>query len=93
VAIGAPAAQILVAWLWSEAVIRPDPNGLFVQALQFGGVLEWLLAPLGIYLIGVGCRLTTPVRWIGLFALCSPVIAVLWFIAMAALGGFTGAPF
>jgi hypothetical protein len=87
VAIGAPVAQILVAWLWSEGAISPDPNGPFVQALQFGFVLEWLLAPLGIYLIGVGYRLTTPARWIVLFALCSPVIAVLWILAMAALGG------
>ena len=93
VAIGAPAAQILVAWLWSQGVISPDPNGLFVQALQFGFVLEWLLAPLGICLIGVGYRLTTPVRWIVLFALCSPVIAVLWFLGAASLGGFTGDPF
>ena len=93
VAIGAPAAQILVAWLWDRGVISPEPNGLFVQTLQSGFVLEWLLAPLGIYLIGVGYRLVTPVRWIVLFALCSPVIAVLWFIGAAWLGGLAGEPF
>lgn len=93
VAIGAPAAQILVAWLWSQGVISPEPNGLFVQTLQSGFVLEWLLAPLGIYLIGVGYRLATPVRWIVLFALCLPVIAVLWFLGAASLGGLSGEPF
>jgi hypothetical protein len=93
VAIGAPVAQILVAWLWGEGVISPEPNGPFVQTLQFGFVLEWLLAPLGIYLIGVGYRLATPVRWIVLFALCSPVIAVLWFLGAASLGGLAGEPF
>jgi hypothetical protein len=93
VAIGAPVAHILVAWLWSEGVISPEPNGPFVQTLQFGFTLEFLLAPLGIWLIGMGARLATPARWIALFALCSPVIAVLWFIGAASLGGFAGEPF
>ena len=93
VAIGAPAAQILVAWLWSEGVINPEPNGPFVQALQFGFVLEWLLAPLGICLIGVGYRFATPVRWFVLFALSLPMIAMLWFLGAAWLGGLAGEPF
>ena len=93
VAIGAPAAQILVAWLWDRGVISPEPNGLFVQTLQFGSGVELLLAPLGICFIGVGYRLATPVRWIVLFALCSPVIAVLWFLGAASLGGLAGEPF
>ncbi len=93
VAIGAPAAQILVAWLWDQGVISPEPNGFFVQTLQFGSTLEWLLAPLGIYLIGIGYRLAAPVRWIVLFALSLPVIAVLWFIGAAWLGGLAGEPF
>ena len=93
VAIGAPVAEILVAWLWDRGVISPEPNGLFVQTLQSGFTLELLLAPVGICLIGVGARLATPVRWIALFALCSPVIAVLWFTGAAALGGLAGEPF
>ena len=93
VAIGAPAAQILVAWFWDRGVISPEPNGVFVQTLQFGSQLELLLAPLGIYLIGLGHRLATPVRWIVLFALCSPVIAALWLIGAASLGGLAGEPF
>ena len=94
VAFGAPVAAILVAWLWSEGVISLEPNGPFVQTLQFGGgELEMLLAPLGIWLIGMGARLATPARWIALFALCSPVIAVLWFMGGASLGGLAGEPF
>jgi hypothetical protein len=65
-----------------------------VQTLQFGGfTLELLLAPLGTYLIGVGYRLATPGRWMALLALSSPVIAVLWFIGAASLGGLAGEPF
>ena len=93
VAIGAPVAEILVAWLWDRGVISPEPNGPFVQTLQSGFTLELLLAPLGICLIGVGARLATPERWIALFALCSPVIAVLWFTGAASLGGLAGEPF
>jgi hypothetical protein len=93
VAIGAPVAQILVAWLWDGGVISPEPNGPFVQTLQFGFTLEFLLAPLGIYLIGMGARFSTPVRWFALFALASPVIAVLWFLGAAWLGGLAGEPF
>ena len=69
----------------AERALRADPP----VRLQ----LELLLAPLGICLIGVGARLATPVRWIALFALCSPVIAVLWFTGAASLGGLAGEPF
>lgn len=94
VAIAAPAAQILVAWIWIAGIISPEPNGPIVHTLQFGGsTLEWLLAPLGIYLIGVGYRLVTPVRWIVLVTLSLPMIAALWLIGAASLGGLAGEPF
>ena len=93
VAVGVPVAQILVAWLWDQGVIGPEPNGPFVSVLQIGSLVEWLLAPLGICLMGVGARFATPGRWILLFALASPVITVLWLVGAASLGGLSGEPF
>jgi hypothetical protein len=93
VALGAPVAQILVARLWDRGVISPEPNGLLVQTLQSGFTLELMLAPLGICRIGIAARLATPTRLVALFALLSPLIAVLCFVGAAWLGGLAGEPF
>jgi hypothetical protein len=93
VAVGIPVIQIIVAFVWQQGIVRLEPNGPFVQTLQSGSSVQLLLGPIGVAIVGIGARLRSWAPWVLLVVVAVPVLAVLWFVGAAWLGGLAGEPF
>ncbi len=93
VALGIPATSIAVSALWSWGAIQPDPNGALVQLLQALGLPALMLGPLGLVigLWAAGARSIAVCTIALVYGL--PVLAVIWFVSVAWLGGLAGEPF
>ena len=87
-----PFLNLVVATLWGNGIVALEPNGPFVQALEGIAPLGLLLGPIGLIVFGLAVRFGG-VRWIALFVVGLPVLAILWFIGAAYLGGLAGEPF
>ena len=87
-----PLSSFFVAFLWDRGVIGLDPNGAFVQTLQWTAVLEIFLGPAGIAVAGWSASVHG-LWWLVLGLIAVPVLAVVWFIGVAYLGGLAGEPF
>jgi hypothetical protein len=93
IALVEPLSSLAVAFVWDRGVVQLEPNGPFVQALQGAALLEIILGPLGIAVAGQSARLRSVLAWYVLVAVAVPVLAVVWFIGTAYLGGLAGEPF
>lgn len=92
-ALGVPMASAAVAALWSTGWIDPDPNGGIVAALQSLGLPSLALSPFGLWLAAWGARVRGALAWTAVFLWGLPVLAVVWFVSVAWLGGLAGEPF
>jgi hypothetical protein len=92
IAIAVPVASATVAALWSSGVIDPDPNGALVETLSSLLFPSLLFSPIGLVLIASGAGLRRALAWAAMFLLGLPLVAVVWFVAAAWLGGLAGQP-
>lgn len=101
VALGAPIAlampllYLVLAYLFGSGLV-PEPTGPVDEALSSLGLnatIGSVLALLGLSMIGRGANLRSAWAWIVLVVLGLPVIAFVWFLSYATLGGATGSPF
>ena len=92
IALGVPLASLAVAFLWDQGVLHLEPNGPLVQMLQGAAMLEIVLGPVGIAVVGRSARLGA-VGWLALIVLAVPALTVIWFVGTAYLGGLAGEPF
>ena len=93
VAPGVPMASATVAALWSSGWIDPDSNGGIVAALQSVGLPSLALAPIGLCLAVWGAGVRSVLAWTASLLWGLPLLAVVWFVSIAWLGGFAGEPF
>jgi len=70
-----------------------DPDGAVIGALQATALLEVLLGPIGIVVAGRAAGIQSRLAWFNLFVVGIPVLAWLWFIGVASVGGLAGEPF
>ena len=88
-----PLFSILVAFLWDRGAISLDPDGPFVGTIEGALPPALLLIPIGLLVVGMGLRLRAPLAWVALFVAGLPIIAVIWFVGAAWIGGLAGEPF
>jgi hypothetical protein len=92
-ALGIPAASCVVAALWSAGWIVPDPDGALVHGLQALSLSAAMLAPFGLAVATWAAGARRALIWVANFLWGIPVLAVVWFVAVAWLGGLAGEPF
>jgi hypothetical protein len=93
IAAGIPASTIVIAALWHNSIIELDPDDALVHVVQTLQLLALILAPVGIVVIGWALRLRGFLPWLGLVLWGIPVLAVVWFVGAAWIGGLAGEPF
>ena len=93
IALVIPVSNLLVATLWANGVIQPDPNGSLVQALEAPGLAGILAAPIGVVMPAWFASFSSFAAWLVLIVLLIPMLTILWFGAVASLGGLAGEPF
>ncbi len=81
------------AFLLANRILQLEPNGPFVQAIQGTALGEIFLGPMGLVVAGRSARLKGILARLALFTVSLPVLAWLWFVAVASLGGLAGEPF
>src|SRR5258706_5579461 len=92
-ALAIPVSNGVVAVLWSSGVLQLDPEGAFVKGLEAPGLAGILLGPIGIVIAGWFAGVRTFNGWFVLVILGIPLLTILWFYAIASLGGLAGEPF
>jgi hypothetical protein len=92
-ALAIPVSNGVVAVLWSSGVLQLDPEGPFVKGLEAPGLAGILLGPIGIVIAGWFAGVRTFPGWFVLIVLGIPLLTMLWFYAIASLGGLAGEPF
>jgi hypothetical protein len=90
---GVPLVATVIAALWSNGIIAPDPDGPLVTTVQSLLAPALLLAPVGLIVAGWALRLRGIWAWLALFLYGAPAFLVLWFVGAAGLGGLAGEPF
>ena len=93
IAFALPVLNLIVAFLWERQIATFDPNGAFIGLLQATALWEAFLAPIGIVVAGRSAGIRSPLGWFNLFVVGIPVLAVLWFVGVASVGGLAGEPF
>jgi hypothetical protein len=92
-ALGVPGASVIVAAFWSGGVIDPHPDGAVVQTLQSVAIPGLVLSPIGLLLVAWGAGVRSRLAWAAVLLWGLPVLAVMWFVSIAWLGGLAGEPF
>jgi hypothetical protein len=92
-ALGMPALSMAVAVMWSWGAIEPDPDGALVQALQAVGLPALLLCPFGLIITVWAAGIRSILGWTASLVYGLPLLAVIWFVSVAWLGGLAGEPF
>ena len=92
-ALAIPVSNGVVAALWSTGVLQLDPEGALVKGLEAPGLAGILLGPIGIVVAGWFAGVRTFPGWFVLIVLGIPLLTILWFYAIASLGGLAGEPF
>jgi hypothetical protein len=90
---GVPVLAILIAALWSNRIIAPDPEGPLVTTVQAMLLPAIITAPIGLIVAGSALRLRGIFAWLALILYGIPTFLVLWFLGAAGLGGLAGEPF
>lgn len=88
-----PLCAILVAFLWDRGAIRLDPDGALVGAIEAALPPALVLIPVGLLVTGLALRLRSPLAWLALFVSGLPIVAAIWFVGAAWIGGLAGEPF
>jgi hypothetical protein len=92
-ALAVPVSNGVVAVLWSSGVVQLDPDGAFIKGLEAPGLAGILVGPIGIVIAGWFAGARTFSTWFVLIVLGIPLLTILWFYAIASLGGLAGEPF
>jgi hypothetical protein len=92
IALAVPVSNLLVAQLWSAGVLQLDPDGWLVQALEAPGLGGVFLGPIGLFIAAWSARVRFDVGF-ALVVVLVPLLVILWFVAVASLGGMAGEPF
>ena len=93
IALALPVLNLIVAQLWERQIVTFDPDGAVIGALQATPLWEVFLGPIGIVVAGRSAGIRNPLTWFALFVVAVPVLAVVWFVGVASVGGLAGEPF
>jgi hypothetical protein len=92
-ALAIPVSNGVLALLWGGGMVQLDPEGALVKGLEAPGLAGILLGPIGIVIAGWFAGVRTFATWFVLIVLGIPLLTMLWFYAVASLGGLAGEPF
>ncbi|HEX5824850.1 MAG TPA: hypothetical protein VFY18_10370, partial [Candidatus Limnocylindrales bacterium] len=86
----------VTALLLSSQIVPVTRTGFLfelVNSLTLNAIAELVLAVTGIAIVGSAARIQNGLAMLALFTSALPVVAVLWFLSYATLGGALGSPF
>jgi hypothetical protein len=92
-ALAIPVSNGVVAILWGSGALQLDPEGALVKGLEAPGLAGILLGPIGIVIAGWFAGVRGFSGWFVLIILGIPLLTMVWFYAIASLGGLAGEPF
>ncbi len=95
IAVAMPLAYLVLSFLIGSGLVAA-PTGTVNDALKSLGLnatVGFVLAALGLSMIGRGAGIRNVWAWTALAVIGLPLIAVVWFFGYATLGGATGSPF
>ena len=96
IALALPIVYSVFALLLSSGIVPLTRTGFpyeVLNSLGFNAAAEFVLAMVGIATVGRAARLETTWAWLGLYLIALPVLAFVWFLSYATLGGALGNPF
>lgn len=93
IALVVPISFRIFAQLLEDGLLSVEREGSIMGMITTIALTELLLGPIGVAIAGRALGLRSPVAWIVLFGLVTPVLAVVWFICFATLSGALGRPF
>ena len=95
-ALALPILYSVIALLLSSRIVPVTRTGFFfelVNSLTLNAIAEFFLAVIGIAIVGSAARIQNALAMLALFTIALPVVAVLWFLSYATIGGALGSPF
>jgi hypothetical protein len=96
IALALPISYAVFALLLTNGIVQFTREGLLnelISSLSLNAAAGFVLALLGIVIAGRAARLQSLWAWLGLMIIGLPVLAFVWFITYATLGGAMGSPF
>lgn len=93
IALAIPLSNGLAAILWGNGLIQLEPEGWLVKILQAPGLAGILLGPIGLVIAAWFAGVRSVLSWLSVLIVGLPLLAMLWFYAIASLGGLAGEPF
>jgi hypothetical protein len=96
IALALPILYAAIALLLSSGIVRFERTGVFFEllnSLTFNALAAFVLALLGIVMMFSAARIRSGLVILVLFAIALPVVAFVWFLSYATLGGAMGSPF
>jgi energy-converting hydrogenase Eha subunit C len=93
VALAIPVAYVGAAFLLQAGVpviVREDST---MNTLTTIALMEILLGPIGLIIVGVSIPIRHPLAWVAWLAVGVVVLAVAWFYGAVMLSGALGSPF
>ena len=95
-ALALPIVYSVVAVLLSSGIVPVTRTGLLfdlLNSLSLNALAACVLAILGVAIIASAARIRSGLAVVALYTLAIPLVAVLWFVSYATLGGALGSPF
>jgi hypothetical protein len=95
IALAMPITHLALAKFIENGILAPPTGALndVLKDLGLNAAVGFVLVLFGIRTIGRGARLQSPWAWLALIVIALPVLAFVWFMGYAILGGATGSPF
>jgi hypothetical protein len=96
IALGLPILYSVAALLFSSGIVQFTRTGFLFElsnSLSLNAAAEFVFGMLGILVAGRAARLQSTWAWLGLYLVALPVLAFVWFLSYATLGGAMGSPF
>lgn len=96
IALVLPISYTVFALLLSNGIVQFTREGQLnelISSLVLNAAAGFVLALLGLVIAGRAARLRSGWAWLGLIVIGVPVLALVWFITYATLGGAMGSPF
>ena len=93
IALVVPIACLVLALVVQLGIVPQDQMHELLNPVFELSMVEIILAPVGIAIVGISAGLRGPIAWLGLIIVAVPLLAFIWFYCVATFSGALGDPF